>query len=79
MNPEQRWGSRTIDIDITLLHQQTIDSPILKIRILRWRSVLSLMPSKKSGSVDHPVSGHTIDIFPDLEKYSVNPHCILSS
>ena len=60
---EQRWGPRTIDIDIISYGQQTIDSPTLKIPHPEMeKRAFVLMPLQEiSPQWTHPVSGHTID------------------
>ena len=79
---EQRWGSRTMDIDIISYGQQTIDSPILKIPHPEMEKRASvLMPLQEiSPQWTHPVSDLTIDeLLEDWKSNSSEPLPVILS
>ena len=79
---EQRWGPRTIDIDIISYGQQTIDSPTLKIPHPEMeKRAFVLMPLQEiSPQWTHPVSGHTIDeLLEDWKSNSSEPLPVILS
>ena len=79
---EQRWGPRTIDIDIISYGQQTIDSPILKIPHPEMeKRAFVLKPLQEiSPQWTHPVSGHTIDeLLEDWKSNSSEPLPVILS
>ena len=79
---EQRWGPRTIDIDIISYGQQTIDSPILKIPHPEMeKRAFVLKPLQEiSPQWTHPVSGHTIDeLLEDWRSNSSEPLPVILS